>query len=417
VFSTAAGLQQFVAGTASIAPATPDALVERAVRLQSPVEEDRPGYVTAAAAPVLQDGTVAGVVLVTVSLAPVARLRAEGRVFAIGLALVSMLGLVGLIHLLAERLVHRPLRGVVNAVGRARRGDLSARATVFRDDEIGEVAVGLNTMLTELEELHQSLQQRVDAATRELRERNEQIVRSHESVLTLREALARAQALAAIGQTMANVAHQIGTPLNLVSAHVQLMQQESQDPAVRRRLQIVEDQIERVTSSVRALLDRARPYAIKRDVPLEPLLKRLVEGLQVQAAATGVTTQVDVAGPLPSVMADETQLELALLNLMANALDAMPGGGRLTIVAAASPDAVTIAVRDTGIGIPPGLSERMFEPWVTTKPPGQGTGLGLTITREVIERSGGTIAVENRAGGGTVFRVTLPRAEAKEYRP
>ena len=146
-------------------------------------------------------------------------------------------------------------------MAQARRGDLSARANVPHDDELREVATGLNAMLAELEDLHRTLTERVASKTEELRERNAQLVRSYESVLQLRETAARAQELAAVGQTMANVAHQIGTPLNLASGHVQLLQRELTDPALQRRLTIVQDQIERVASAVRDLLQRARPRA------------------------------------------------------------------------------------------------------------------------------------------------------------
>src|SRR3989442_15748412 len=132
-------------------------------------------------------------------------------------------------------------------------------------------------MLAELEGLHRSLNERVDVATSELRARNEQIVRSYQSILQMRQAVGRAQQLAAVGQTMANVAHQIGTPLNLASGHVQLLKQQVSDPAVQRRLHIVEDQVARVASSVRSLLERARPIADERPVDVGTLLARLME--------------------------------------------------------------------------------------------------------------------------------------------
>ena len=122
-----------------------------------------------------------------------------------------------------------------------------------------DVGEGLNAMLAELDDLHRSLSQRVAAATGELRDRNKELVRSYESVSRLRETAARAQQLAAVGQTMANVAHQIGTPLNLVSGHVQLLQHEISDPPSGGVCGIVEEQIDRVVTTVKGLLERARP--------------------------------------------------------------------------------------------------------------------------------------------------------------
>ena len=296
-------------------------------------------------------------------------------------------------------------------MGRARGGDLGARARVTHDNEMGDVAEGLNAMLVELDDLHRSLSQRVSDATGELRDRNQELMRSYESVSRLRETAARAQQLAAVGQTMANVAHQIGTPLNLVSGHVQLLQQEVTDPALRRRLRIVQEQIDRVVVTVRSLLERARPQGERRPVRLDAVIARLGDAMRARLASGGVALDLDVEATIASVAADEAQLELALLNLVTNALDAMPDGGTLTLAARMSDGHVRIEVRDTGSGISPEVLPRMFEPWVTTKPAGRGTGLGLSITRDLITALGGTITVTTSSGHGTTFTIELPAAD------
>jgi signal transduction histidine kinase len=227
----------------------------------------------------------------------------------------------------------------------------------------------------------------------------------------MREELWRARELATVGQTMANVAHQVGTPLNLVSAHVQLLQQElAADANAQRRLGVIAEQVERVIAAVRELLNRARPDAKARLIALKPVLTRLADGAQVLAASQGVRVALDVPDDLPLVAGNEVQLELAITNLVTNALDAMPRGGHLTVSAAARGPGVVLEVKDTGPGMPADLVARAFEPWVTTKPPGRGTGLGLSIARDVVQRASGAITVETPPGGGTVFRVTLPAA-------
>jgi signal transduction histidine kinase len=207
---------------------------------------------------------------------------------------------------------------------------------------------------------------------------------------------------------MANVAHQIGTPLNLVSAHVQLMNRElAEDPHATRRLAIVAEQVDKVTDIVRELLDRARPQSVSAVFALTPLLSRLTQSVQVFAASGAVRVSLHAPGELPAVFGDETHIELALMNLITNALDAMPQGGELTISAAAQDGMICVDVHDTGVGIPPAVAARMFEPWVTSKP-GRGTGLGLSITRDVVQRAGGTIELIPSPGPGTTFRVSLP---------
>ena len=245
-----------------------------------------------------------------------------------------------------------------------------------------------------------------------LRDRNQELVRSYQSVSRLRETAARAQQLAAVGQTMANVAHQIGTPLNLVSGHVQLLQHEISDPNLQRRLRIVEEQVDRVVATVRTLLERARPPGERQPVRIDAVLARMRDAMGGRMASSGVTLDLKIRHPLASVAADEAQLELALLNLVTNAVDAMPDGGTLTLAATNAGPRVRIDVSDTGTGIDGAILPRLFEPWVTTKPAGRGTGLGLTITRDLITSLGGTITVSTVPGRGTTFTIELPAAEA-----
>jgi signal transduction histidine kinase len=230
----------------------------------------------------------------------------------------------------------------------------------------------------------------------------------------MREELWRIRELATIGQTMANVAHQLGTPLNLASAHVQLLQQElPADREAQRRLGVIEEQLTRVADSLRSLLDRARPKGSQRSFPLRPVLSRLAEAGQILGSPQRVRVTLDVPDALPLVAGDETQLELALSNLVTNALDAMPDGGNLIVTATTEPGRAIVEIADTGVGIAPEVLDRIFEPWVTTKAAGEGTGLGLSIARGVVQRMGGAISASPRPAGGTVLRITLPSSNAE----
>jgi signal transduction histidine kinase len=119
-----------------------------------------------------------------------------------------------------------------------------------------------------------------------------------------------------------------------------------------------------------------------------------------------------VAEGLLPVKADATQLEMALFNLVTNALDAMPGGGTLSIAATARPGGIRVEVADTGSGIPAEVIERLFDPWVTTKAFGHGSGLGLAIVRDVVRAHGGSISASNQAVGA-LFVIDLPAADAE----
>jgi len=211
------------------------------------------------------------------------------------------------------------------------------------------------------------------------------------------------------------VAHQVGTPLNLISGYVQMLQEDaSVDPKTGRRLQIVQEQIAKVTSVVRSVLDHSRRPGNRASIALGPLLTRVADVARPKLDASRIALKLGVSDALPPIWADSEELELAILNLVTNSLDAMPKGGTLTIRAAASETGVRVEVSDTGTGIPKELLPRIFDPWVTTKTAGHGTGLGLSITHDVIARHGGTIVAASDPGRETLFTIELPSAPAAE---
>jgi two-component system NtrC family sensor kinase len=225
--------------------------------------------------------------------------------------------------------------------------------------------------------------------------------------------LAHAEQMAVLGQMAANVAHQVGTPLNLISGYVQVMKEDARaDPPTLHRLQTVEAQIRKVTDAVRTMLDSARRPVLQRQaVDVGTLVEQVCEVSRPALHAANVDVQLDLQRPLPSLFADPVQLELALFNLVSNSLDAMPHGGRLEMTLSATPTGIRLVVADSGTGIPPEVLPRIFEPWVTTKPAGRGTGLGLSITRDTIASHGGMIDVRSEPGRGTVFTIDLPASE------
>jgi two-component system, NtrC family, sensor kinase len=376
-----------------------------------------PKGVAITAVPMLREGQVVGGAVVTVSLGAIAQLRTKGRRVTLLFAPIAVLLLTLLIDWFARRLIHQPIARIHEAMHRAGRGDFSARATIVRRDEIGEVAGGLNDMLARLQNFNVALQERVEDATAELRVRNQELVESYHRVFTLREALARAEQLAAIGQTAASVAHQVGTPLNLISGYVQMTQEDAAvDPRTARRLAIVQEQIAKVASVVRTMLDHARRPDTRWPTALAPLIKRVGDVARPKLDASHIALTLDLAPDLPSIDANGEELELALLNLVNNSLDAMPEGGTLTIRVTHAGDRVRIEITDSGGGIPPELLPRVFEPWVTTKSAGRGTGLGLSITRDVVARHGGTIDAVSQPGR-TTFTIDLPAATPRPSDP
>jgi signal transduction histidine kinase len=334
----------------------------------------------------------------------------------LGFALLAMVLLVVLMDRLAERFVYRPIQQLRETIARVGAGDFSVRAPVTRHDEIGEVFVGLNEMLAQLEHVNESMHTRVREATNEIDQRNQELVDSYNRLFGLREQLASAEQLASVGQTAANVAHQVGTPLNLISGYVQLLKEElGSDSPHAPRLAIIEEQIAKVTSTVRTLLDRSRQVGRKSRTTAGELVTRVIEVMLPNLQAAHITHEMDLAGGKTPILVDATNLELSLLNLVTNAVDAMPDGGMLRVrVVDDPPNRVRIEIHDSGHGVPADLLPRIFDPWVSTKKPGRGTGLGLAIARDVVSAHGGTIQVTSTVGVGTTFIIDLPSDAARD---
>jgi signal transduction histidine kinase len=380
----------------------------QAIERRELVWEGQAGPVRTLAAPLQRDARTAGAVTVTMSFASLYRLRDTGRSIAAWSTVIAVAALFLLVELLARWFIHRPIDAIRTTMNEVAGGALGARAPVIRHDEIGAVATGLNAMLGEMLELHTGLQRRIAQATDDLRTRNRELLEMYQQMFQLREELGRAQQLAAVGETTSTVAHQIGTPLNLVSGHIQvLIEEQGPDSPVTRHLQVAEEQIRKVTAIVAGLLDRSRRHLERAPVDLGQLIGRLCTLVQPALERANVRLSYESEPAVP-IDADAAQLELALLNLISNALDAMPDGGRLMIRVASHTDHVSVAVTDTGAGIPAELVGQIFEPWVTTKPRGKGTGLGLSIARRVVIEHGGRISVRSEEGSGSTFVVELP---------
>jgi signal transduction histidine kinase len=347
-------------------------------------------------------------VAVTVGLEGLLQAHAHGLRVALGFAIPTIALVTILVHFTVRQLLGQPLAAILQTMKENSGGELRARTPIVRRDELGTIAARLNEMLDQLERFNLSLQDRIDEATRDLSLRNAQLAASRNQLFAARESLARAERVAALGQVAANVAHQVGTPLNLVSGYIQMIRDDPKtDDRVRSRLQTVNVQIHNVTRVLRTMLDYARQPAGFEIVPLSEIIERVREIAQPRLSGSNIGFEISVPEGLPPIRADVTQLEMALLNLVTNALDAMPDGGTLSITATSRLHEIRLEVADSGPGIPAAIMEHLFDPWLTTKPTGEGTGLGLAIVRDVIRAHGGSVSAFNKSPGA-VFVIDLP---------
>ncbi len=301
----------------------------------------------------------------------------------IGLALLA--GLVA--SWLISRSLARPLNELRQAMAVVGAGDLDRAIEPRSRDEIGELARAFAQM------------------TEKLRQSRAQLVQS--------------ERLASIGQMAAAVAHGLRNPLASLRAAAQLAQHRVDAPAAREQLSAIVEQVDRLDLRIAHLLTFSRPASFHpRQEGVQALVEGALSGFAELLRQRRVELAVDVPVGLPDVRVDPMRLEQALTEIVSNALDAMPEGGRLAIDArpdgAAGADGIALEISDSGGGIPAEVLPNVCEPFFTTRP--EGTGLGLAIARRFVEETGGRLAIRSTVGRGTTISIWLPVASVAPAR-
>jgi len=254
-------------------------------------------------------------------------------------------------------------------------------------------------------------------AEEELRERHEELKKSYDALERAQTLAISAEKLAALGRLTAGVSHEVLNPLSIITLSLQLMIEDRETPTeIARQLRILDEQADRIVKIAQDLLYFARQRKPERlwldfNETLQRTLGLLARDLHLQNIAVELT----LSEGLPPLLADQGQLQQVVLNLLTNARDAMPKGGRLSLstksVQTNGKKFVELRVEDTGEGIAPEHLENLFDPFFTTKPVGEGTGLGLSICQGIVEAHGGSIWAEVLPEGGAAFVVRLGMEE------
>jgi len=273
----------------------------------------------------------------------------------------------------------------------------------------------------ELLKAHAELEERVQARTAELARANDalraEIVERKKvetELLRLQLELGRVERLATLGRMAGTIAHDLGTPLNSVLGYTQLLAQESMTERARRRLAIIETQINRMGEIIQRYLSQTRGTPAKSEVNINELVRDTLVLLQPNFEQRGVEVTSALAGTRLVVSGNGNSIQRVLINLLDNAVDACEKKGTVKITTVECPvtstkaPGVAIEVADTGTVIPPDVLPRIFDLFVPTKPPGRGTGLGLVICQEIIRAHGGTINIVSEVGQGTTVSIYLP---------
>jgi two-component system NtrC family sensor kinase len=321
-----------------------------------------------------------------------------------------LLLVTGVLAVLVGRyLVARPIASILAKIHEVAAGRLTGEVHLSQRDELGAIATALNEMSAALVQAHEHLETETQAR------------------IAAVDQLRHADRLMTVGKLASGMAHELGTPLNIISGRAEmLLLGDSASDSEKEIARIIRGESRRITEIIRQLLDFARKRTPQKvTLELRAIVGRTLTLLGPMAEKRGVALAVGREEGTVRAPVDEGQIQQVLANLVTNALQATERGGRVAVNLAreaARPPAdvggpagqyVRISVADTGAGMSPEVVARVFEPFFTTKEVGEGTGLGLSVAYGIVREHGGWIAVQSTPGAGSVFSVFLPAEESK----
>ncbi len=315
------------------------------------------------------------------------------RTVAIFLGITFIAMIVALIvSSYSARGILQPITDLVSASGRWAKGDFDYQVRITRKDEIAKLEEMFNFMAVSLKERDDKLREYTDR----------QIMKS--------------ERLATIGQLAAGVAHEINNPLGTISIYAQMVLDElgKDNDSCRQSIAVVMKQTNRAGRIVKDLLEFSRQSEPEmKTLNINDVLAKAIAVTTPPADLQNIRFVSDLAPELPDIQGDSNKLEQVFVNIIVNALQAMPEGGVLTVRTrvAESRRFIEIEISDTGCGIPQEHLSKLFDPFFSTKKAGEGTGLGLSVTLGIVERHNGTIDVQSKVGEGSTFTVRLPVQE------
>jgi|RhiMethySRZTD1v2_1073278.scaffolds.fasta_scaffold92944_2 two-component system, NtrC family, sensor kinase len=364
----------------------------------------------------------------------------ERRQMLLTLAATVILVSVAL-TIFVQRAVYRPIKELVEAMQRAQAGSLDVEVVPQGRDELSQLARHFNRMLlrirqdtaekekllTQIQQFNEELQGKIQQATHTLEQRNQELQQVNEALFQSQRQLAQWERMAGMVYQSASIAHEIGTPLHSIAGYIHLLLTDTRVPDdAKRRLKVIESQMDRISETLRTMLASTKqPQLQVKPLDVNALLRDLTHLTSPGMDRGNIHVSSELRDDVPMVLADSNQLQQVFLNLLANAVDAMPAGGELSIktmleevndTGLGRPHhdygrCVAVFIRDSGQGIAEEYLSRIFDPFFTTKEAGRGTGIGLAVCSQIIHAHGGSIAVESHPGEGSMFIIRLPLHE------
>ena len=303
---------------------------------------------------------------------------------------------------LVSRGVTRPIAGLVRGTAEISRGNYDYEMEIPNGVELKFLATKFGEMSATLKEKVRQLGERnmeLELALRKLRETQEELIRS--------------ERLAATGKLTAQLSHEINNPVhNILSSLQTALKKTPADAPARELVEVAYEEVERLARLTKQLLTVYRESVTSAEpgkpVDINAIVRDVAASSSEMLRQSGVAMDLSLAERVPSIRGSDDKLKQLFLNLIVNARDAMPDGGRLAISTVTGSGRVEVAVADTGIGIPPENINRIFDAFFTTKGSVSGTGLGLSVSYGIVQQHRGTIRVKSQSGQGSTFTVTFP---------
>jgi two-component system NtrC family sensor kinase len=398
--------------------------------------------------PLLCQGRIIGGIQMEVFIGDLMATLLESQRIILITVLFDALVLIIFGSFLLSRVLVKPVKDLLRLTKRISDGDFSQKIEVTSKNEMGQLIGSFNRMIERLKENQDSLNKYLES----LETANKQLKQAQEELI-------RTEKLATIGRFAAGVAHEVGNPLGAILGYTGILKKGRIDSEeTTDYLKRIEDEIERINKIVRELLDFARPSKLEiREVEINKIVENTLSLLSYQKDFKNIVTRLDLQPDLPLINGDESQLSQVFINIILNAIDAMPNGGKLQIQTeghivdyfhgdfsqltypprrksdpvesdysylrksdplptsftkfSKGDRLVKVRISDTGVGIKKEDLENIFDPFFTTKAPDKGTGLGLSISLKIVESLGGEIRVESEEGKGTSFEIYFPATE------
>jgi two-component system, NtrC family, sensor kinase len=397
--------------------------------------------------PLWHQGKIIGGILMEVPIGDLMMNLLKSKKIIFTIIVLQSIVLIIFGSFLLSRVLVKPIKDLVRLTQKISEGDFSQKIEETSKNEIGQLIVSFNRMIERLKEKQESLEnylESLESANKKLKQAQEELIRTEK--------------LASIGRFAAGVAHEVGNPLGAILGYTSILQKEGMDREESKDyLNRIEKEIERINRIVHELLDFARPSKFEiKDLEINKVIESTLSLLSYQKNFKNIETQLDIQPDLPMIKGDESQLSQVIINIILNAVDAMPNGGTLTIQTrthilenldvdrlqgiyprrrksdpmesdyshmrktdplsvllkkfSEGDQLVKIRISDTGVGIKKEDLENIFDPFFTTKAPDKGTGLGLSISLRIVESLGGEMRVESEVGKGTTFEIYFPAA-------